>query len=49
MKTLLALLLLASVPAQAATPVFMNVATGSPTGTYSAMFKNIGKVCRTPA
>ena len=45
MKTLLALLLLASVPAQAATPVFMNVATGSPTGTYSAMFKNIGKVC----
>lgn len=31
--------------AQAADPVFMNVATGSPTGTYSAMFKNIGRVC----
>ncbi|MFC4424700.1 TAXI family TRAP transporter solute-binding subunit [Deinococcus navajonensis] len=24
---------------------FLNVATGSPTGTYSAMFKNIGQVC----
>ncbi|SEJ58293.1 hypothetical protein SAMN04488058_11137 [Deinococcus reticulitermitis] len=31
--------------AQAATPVFMNVATGSKTGTYSAMFRNIGQVC----
>ncbi|GAA5501246.1 hypothetical protein Dxin01_00978 [Deinococcus xinjiangensis] len=43
-KTFLAFLLLGSA-AQAADPVFLNVATGSPTGTYSAMFKNIGKVC----
>lgn len=38
---LLTLLLLP--PAHAAT--FLNVATGSATGTYSTMFKNIGKVC----
>lgn len=29
----------------AATAGTLNVATGSPTGTYSAMFKNIGRVC----
>lgn len=45
MKKLLSPLLLLGACAQAATPTFMNVATGSPTGTYSAMFKNIGKVC----
>lgn len=38
------LLVLSLLPAaQAAT--FLNVATGSPTGTYSAMFKNIGVQC----
>ncbi|GAA5514239.1 hypothetical protein Dcar01_02994 [Deinococcus carri] len=30
--------------AQAAPPM-LNVATGSPTGTYSAMFKNVGQLC----
>nr|WP_240738434.1 TAXI family TRAP transporter solute-binding subunit [Deinococcus fonticola] len=45
LKKILALLFLSITTAQAADPVFMNVATGSPTGTYSAMFKNIGKVC----
>lgn len=45
MKRLTVLLLLTTTCAQAATPVFMNVATGSKTGTYSAMFKNIGQVC----
>ncbi|MBZ9750584.1 TRAP transporter substrate-binding protein [Deinococcus sp. HMF7604] len=38
--------LLLTVPlAQAATPTTLNVATGSSTGTYSIMFKNVGKVC----
>ncbi len=32
-------------PTPAATTGTLNVATGSPTGTYSAMFKNIGRVC----
>lgn len=42
----LTLACLAPGAAQAApAPTFLNVATGSPTGTYSAMFKNIGKVC----
>ena len=43
-KTLLACLCLTTA-AHAAEPVYLNVATGSPTGTYSAMFKNVGKVC----
>ncbi|PNY81719.1 TAXI family TRAP transporter solute-binding subunit [Deinococcus koreensis] len=38
-------LLLAGVPLAQAQPVFLNVATGSKTGTYSAMFRNIGVVC----
>lgn len=38
-------LLLTLSAAGAAPPTFLNVATGSPTGTYSAMFKNIGLVC----
>lgn len=45
MKKIILPLLFLLTPAQAAAPVFLNVATGSPTGTYSAMFKNIGKVC----
>ncbi|WP_288481144.1 TAXI family TRAP transporter solute-binding subunit [uncultured Deinococcus sp.] len=32
-------------PTPATTTGTLNVATGSPTGTYSAMFKNIGRVC----
>ncbi|WP_288401809.1 TAXI family TRAP transporter solute-binding subunit [uncultured Deinococcus sp.] len=32
-------------PTPTATAGTLNVATGSPTGTYSAMFKNIGRVC----
>ncbi|MBZ9713383.1 TAXI family TRAP transporter solute-binding subunit [Deinococcus multiflagellatus] len=41
----LATLLLCAPLSGAATPTFLNVATGSSTGTYSTMFKNIGKVC----
>lgn len=41
----LALLLSTLGTALAADPVSFNVATGSPTGTYSAMFKNIGRIC----
>ena len=43
--------LLASLPAlaqsarPAAQPNFLNVATGSKTGTYSALFKDLGRVC----
>lgn len=45
MKRLFCILPLLLGAAQAADPTFLNVATGSPTGTYSAMFKNIGTVC----
>lgn len=45
MKQLALTFFLLGSAAQAATPIFLNVATGSPTGTYSAMYKNIGKVC----
>ncbi|WP_019010460.1 TAXI family TRAP transporter solute-binding subunit [Deinococcus aquatilis] len=44
-RTALTSLLLTLTVAQAATPPTLNVATGSPTGTYSAMFKNVGLVC----
>ncbi|WP_034359604.1 TAXI family TRAP transporter solute-binding subunit [Deinococcus phoenicis] len=45
MNRILPTLLLTLTAAQAAPPPTLNVATGSPTGTYSAMFKNIGQVC----
>lgn len=45
MKRILCLTLLAGAPLAQAQPVFLNVATGSKTGTYSAMFRNVGVVC----
>ncbi|OLV18332.1 TAXI family TRAP transporter solute-binding subunit [Deinococcus marmoris] len=46
MTRVLSLLLLSTLGlAHAADPISFNVATGSPTGTYSAMFRNIGQVC----
>ncbi|MDV6373003.1 TAXI family TRAP transporter solute-binding subunit [Deinococcus arenicola] len=46
MTRVLSLFLLSTLGlAQAADPVSFNVATGSPTGTYSVMFKNIGLIC----
>lgn len=44
-RILISVTLAAFTSAQAAPATFLNVATGSPTGTYSAMFKNIGTVC----
>lgn len=42
----LALTLALTLPAAHAAPAtFLNVATGSPTGTYAAMFKNVGVQC----
>ncbi|GHF39004.1 hypothetical protein HNQ07_001799 [Deinococcus metalli] len=45
MKPLALTLALSLTAAQAAPATFLNVATGSSTGTYSAMFKNIGVQC----
>lgn len=45
MKRTLTTVLLLAFPAAQAAPPTLNVATGSPTGTYSAMFKNVGLLC----
>lgn len=45
MKRTLTTVLLLALPAAQAAPPTLNVATGSPTGTYSAMFKNVGLLC----